>query len=215
LAKIAEAVRPSIAQRIAAEERAIDEATRDIDGMRTALAAKLLTDDDPTEADKLADAIAKADRRLGIRQDRLAALQGSKKREAADDRHRQKDISLGIFEQTLSNRVAAAALVDKAAAEFAASLIAYRAACRVPFEKWPATFPPIKLFEGASQGYIASRIAAALHMRASGSTAHTLLTELPARLGKQEEADIKLAASMVEDIRKSPLPKQFDDGIAA
>jgi len=144
----------------------------------------------------------------------LAALQGLRKRERVDQRQREKDAALAVFEQRVSDRVAAAARVDKAIKELAAALVAYRAACRAPFQSWPATFPPYKLFEGAARGHIDSRIASALHMRSTGA-AYTLLTELPGRLGSQEEQDVKLAASLVEDIRKAPLPQHHDEEIAA
>jgi hypothetical protein len=213
MARIAEAVRPSAAQRSENERRAIEECEREIEGLRTAHATALLADD-PADADKLAEQIAKAERRLSTRRDRLGALHGLNKRELAAQRQRDKDAALVTFEQGFSARVTAAARVDKAVAELAASLSAYRAACRVPFEVWPATFPDRKLFDGAAFGFIDSRIAHALHMRSPGA-AFTLLTALPGRLGSQEEQDIKLAASLVEDVRKSPIPGQPEQDLAA
>lgn len=214
MAKIVEAVRPTAAQRIESEQRAIAGIEQEIETLRSSQAGALIAED-PSEAERIADAIAKAKHRLGLRNDRVQALQRLQKREAVDRRQREKDAALARFEQRVSDRVAAAARVDKAVAELASSLTAYREACRAPFQQWPAAlFPDFKLFEGASRGFADSRIAAALHMRSTGA-AFTLLTALPGRLGSQQEQDVKLAASMVEDIRKAPLPSLPDAEEAA
>jgi hypothetical protein len=103
MAKIVEAVRPNTASRIAAEQRAIDGVVQEIEGLRAAQTEALLADD-PSEADKLADKIAAAERRLGVRRDRVKALQGQDRREKVDCRQQQKDAALIAFEKKFSDR---------------------------------------------------------------------------------------------------------------
>jgi hypothetical protein len=206
MSRIVQAVRGTPAQRVETERRAIADVEREIADLEQQRADKLVADD-PAEAVKLAEKIAAAHRRLETHNDRLTAFLAQARRHRTATRQEQKTAALAELERKFADRAVAAANLDKAIADFAASLKAYQTICREPFSAWPHDlFPSIKIFEGMSHSYAASRIAAALRMQSPGA-AHTLLTELGTRLGKLAELDIKQAASMIDDIRNSPLPK--------
>ena len=213
MAKIADAVRPSTAQRIAKEERAIADVERQIVDMQAAQKLRSL-DEEADEAVKIAEKISFAERRLIVHRERLKALHKQQRREAVDQLQRQKDAELQDFEKKLTGKATAGVRLDRAIVEFAAAMQAYNEACRAPFASWPATFPSIKIFEGFSHSHMDSRIASALRMR---SVAPELFANLSTRIGSIAERDIKIAASLVEDIRTAPLPKLHDDpeGMAA
>jgi hypothetical protein len=208
MAKIAEIVRPNAAQRIATERAAVAEIEREIAELEQQRTARLVSDDDPAEALKLAGRIAEAYRRLETRFDRIKALESHGRRERTNRRQQQKAEALATFEKGFADRSGAAARLDKAIAEFAGAVSAYQEACRKPFASWSRDlFPDIRLYEATSYNYAGSRIAAALRMQSPGA-AHALLTGLPARLGKFEDQDRERAASLIEDIRNAPLPAQ-------
>ena len=203
MAKIADAVRPNTAAKIASEHRAIAEVEHEIANLRAAQAGKLL-DDAPDDAIKLGEKIIFAERRLAVHQQRLAALQKHKRVETTVSRQQQKAAALADLEKKLTARAATAALVDKTLNEFVAALAAYRADCRAPFEAWPDTFPPIKLFESYVYSYAESRIGGALHMNTGAAV--ELFAALPRRVGSLAEKDVQISASILEDIRTAPLP---------
>jgi hypothetical protein len=207
MAKIIEAVRPNAAQRIATVQRVIDDAEKELGELRTAQAAKLL-DEDAAESIKIADKIEFAERRLGVFRERLAALQKLTRQEKIDQRARQKAEALTAFEKNFADaRVAAATRIIRATIELSAALRDHAQACREPFASYPHhLFPPIKTFEGSSYSYVPSVIASALRMQNPGA-AQTLLVKLPARISDLAERDVKLCASLLEDIRNAPLPK--------
>jgi hypothetical protein len=136
------------------------------------------------------------------------ALQKQPRREFVDRRQDEKDAALVAFEKKLSDRAAAAGRVEKAVAEFSASLTAYDNATRLAFAVWPDTFPPFTIFEGYSHSYLSRRIGGLLHM--NSGAAPTLFADLPRRLGSLTESEVRIAATIVEDVRSAPLPKQHD-----
>ncbi len=215
MAKIVEAIRPTAAHRLAAEQRAIADCEREIADLEQQRAAALLADD-PAEAVKLAATIATVRRRVETHQDRVAAFQKQSRREKTDQRQQQKAEALAAFEKNFADeRVAAAARIIQAARELSAALQDHAKACRQPFTAWPHhLFPPIKLFDGAAYSYAPSAIASALRMQNPG-VAPTLLADLPARIGDLAERDIKLCASLIEDIRIAELPRLPDASEAA
>jgi hypothetical protein len=113
---------------------------------------------------------------------------------------------LASFEKSLGDdRVAAATRIVKAATELGAALQDHGAACRAPLASWPHDlFPDIWQFDAAAYSHVASHIAAALRMQSPGA-AHTLLVNLPARLGDLVEREAALRASLIEDRRLSRL----------
>lgn len=205
MAKIVEAIRPTAAQRIASEQRAIADVEREIAALEEQRGTALLADD-PADAVKLGERIESAHRRLRVHGDRIAALQKQGRRETTDRRQQQKSEALASFEKQFADRDAAAVEVDRAIAAFSESLRRYRQACRAPFATWPDTFPPVRTYEGSSYSYVESRIASALRMQSPGA-AHTLLTELGTRLGSLAEHDRAHVATLIEDIRTAPLPQ--------
>jgi hypothetical protein len=215
MAKIVEAVRPSAAQRIATERSAIAEVEREIAELEQQRAARLVSDDDPAEALKLAGRIAEAYRRLETRLDRIKALERHGKRERTDRRQTAKAAALSEFEKRFAARRDAAARITRAISELSEALKEHQLACRAPFSAWPhELFPDQKIFQGLSYSFAAARIAAALRMQNPGA-AQTLLTDLPARLGDLAAHDAALAASLIEDIRSSPLPQMPETEAAA
>jgi hypothetical protein len=205
MAKIVEAIRPTAAHRIAHERQAISDCEREIADLQKARDEQLLADD-PGIALATSDKLAAAERRLAVHEKRLKAFEGQGRREATDRRQQQKTEALAAFEKQFAGRGAAAARVGAAVKELSESLKEYRAACRLPFASWPHDlFPSIKTFEGSSYSYAESKIGGALRMQ---SASPALFDALGARLGDLAERDIALGASIFEDIRNSPLPKQ-------
>lgn len=217
MTKIIQAVRPTAAHRIAAEQRAIADVERELADLEQQRAAALLLDD-PAEALKLGTTIATARRRLETHQDRLKAFHAQGRRETGTRRQQQKAEALAVFEKQFAERATTAERVTKAAAEFAAALQAHRDVCRIPFSEWPHDlFPSIKIFEGLAQSHIDSKIAGALKIQWPGA-AFELLSKMPDRLGNLAEQEVALGASIAADIRNAPLPDQrgkVDEGMAA
>lgn len=212
MSKIANAVRGTPVQRLEAEHGAIAQINLELAELEKQRATALLAES-ADEAVKLSEKIAAARRRLETAQDRLKAFQAQARRDTTDLRARQKQAALAEFEKLFADRAAAAARVEKAAGEFAASIEAYSVAARIPFAAaWPNDlFPSIKIFEGSAYSYLQSRIAYVLRMQPGA--AHDLLTKMPARLSGLAEREISLAASIAEDIRTAPLPplSQIED----
>jgi hypothetical protein len=208
MAKVVETiVRPSASSRVAAVRRAIADIELELVGLEQQRAGALV-EDDPDQALKLAEKISAAHRRLDTETDRLKVFEAKAKLERVDRRQKDKETALAAFEQSFADeRVAAATRIVQAAAELSSALQAHAKACRKPFASWPHDlFPSIKVFEGSSYSYVPSAIASALRMQNSGA-AYTLLVDLPARIGGLAERDVKLCASLLEDIRNSPLPR--------
>lgn len=216
MSRIIAAVRPTTAQKRAATERAIAATETELSELRTALVAALVDDDEGVEAAKLSNRIAAAEQRLSLQRARLAALAKQNRRETTDHQQQQKAEALAAFEKNFADeRVAAAARIVQATRELSAALQAHARACRQPFTAWPHhLFPPVKLFDGAAYSYVPSVIASALRMQNPGA-APGLLADLPARIGDLAERDIKLCASMIEDIRTAELPRLPDASEAA
>jgi hypothetical protein len=190
---------------MASERRALGELEQEIADLQ-AQREQTLLQDDPTEAVKLSDRISALQRQAGVRLDRIAAFGKQSKRDATEQRERDKAAALAVFEKKFADRATAAARVGKAIAELSASLKQYREAARLPFEPWPDTFPALRLFQDSAYSSLESRIGGALYMRSPGA-AHTLIADLGSRLGDLAEREIALGASLVEDIRTAPLPR--------
>ncbi len=204
MAKIVEAVRPNAAQRIVTERAAIADLERAIAELEQQRATALLADS-ADEAVKIAGRIAELRRRLETHFDRIKALESHGRRQRTDRRQEAKAAALAEFEKLFADRAAAAAKVEKSAAEFAASIEAYGVAARIPFAAWPNDlFGPISIYQDSAYSYLSSRVAYVLRM--PPGAAHDLLTKMPARLGGLAEREISLGASIVEDIRTAPLP---------
>jgi len=204
MAKFSDALRPNTTQRLAKEQAAFADQERQLAELRAAQAGKLL-DDEPDDAVKVAERIVFAERRAAVINQRIDALRKQLKREAIDRRKQDKDASLAVLEKKLSDRAAAAARVEKAVAEFSASLAAYDNACRSAFADWSDTFPPFTFYESYSTSYMSRRIGGLLNMH-SGA-APTLFADLPRRLGSLTENEVRIAASIISDIRSAAIPK--------
>jgi hypothetical protein len=210
MTRIVQAVRGTPTQRLEAERRAAADVEREIADLEQRRADALLADA-PDDALALAERIEAAERRL--------ATHADGRRAATDKRQQEKEAALEAFEKNFAeNRVAAATRIIQAVRDLSTALQDHAKACRGPFASWPHhLFPNFKTFEGSSYSYVPATIASALRMQNSGA-ALTLLVDLPARIGDLAERDVKLCASLLEDIRMAPLPKQpkiDDEEIAA
>jgi hypothetical protein len=117
MTKIVEAVRPTAAQRIAAEHRALSDIERKIANLSDARAAKLL------ESDGI-DAVAKIDREIseqhqaaGILRDRIDALHGEVRRQAQLVADREHADRIAVTEKALRVRDAKAVELETAIAD--------------------------------------------------------------------------------------------------
>jgi hypothetical protein len=113
MAKIAEAVRPSPEQRIAAEHLAIADVEREIGELEQHRGGALLADD-PAEPLKLAEKIAAARRRLDTHKDRVAALQAEVRRQAQLALDRERADLIASTEKALRDRDAIAVKLEAA-----------------------------------------------------------------------------------------------------
>jgi hypothetical protein len=198
-----------------ARERTIRE---NIAGQLAALDRKrpdLLMSDDPaivTRHDAEVERLFRADR---IHIERIAVLEQAQRDYGLQAAERRKAEALVAFEARLADRATAGARVEKAIAEFSASLEAYEAVCAAPFAEWPADlFPPLRQYWEYSRTNLIARIASD-EVLAIKSAAPTRLWEIAQRIGPIAARDIAFAASLVESIRTAPLPKQGDLEIAA
>jgi hypothetical protein len=113
MTKIVEAVRPTAAQRIAAEHRAIADVEREIAQLEQRRSDALLADD-AAEPLKLAEQIAAARRRLDTQHDRVAALRGEARRQAHLAADRERADRIAVTEKALRDRDAIAVKLETA-----------------------------------------------------------------------------------------------------
>jgi hypothetical protein len=210
-------VRPSAASRVASVRRAIADIEVELVGLEQQRAGALV-EDDPAAAIQLAEKISAVHRRLDTETDRLKAFEAKAKLERIDRRQQDKESALAAFETDFADRrVAAASRVVQAARELSTALQDHASACRRPFAEWKHDlFPEIKTYQDAAYSYIAGNIASALRMN-QGAAQH-LLVDLPNRIADLPDRDARLCATLIEDIRNAPLPKQRnvdDEEIAA
>ena len=211
MSKIANAVRGTPVQRLEAEHGAIAQINLELAELEKQRATALLAES-ADEAVKLSEKIAAARRRLETAQDRLKAFQAQARRDTTDLRARQKQAALAEFEKLFADRAAAAARVEKAAGEFAASIEAYSVAARIPFAAaWPNDCSRRSRFSRVRPIPISK-----VELRTScgcSPAPRRSVDENASEAVRASEREISLAASIAEDIRTAPLPplSQIED----
>jgi hypothetical protein len=117
MAKIVEAVRPTAAQRIAAEERALSDIERKITNLSDARSAKLIESDGVDDVATLDREIAAQHQTAGILRDRIEALHGEVRRQGQLAADRERADRIAVTETALRDRDAIAVKLETSIAD--------------------------------------------------------------------------------------------------
>jgi hypothetical protein len=117
MTKIVEAVRPTAAQRIAAEERALSDIERKIASLSDTRAAKLLESDGVEQIAKIDQELEAQHKAAGILRDRVEALHGEVRRQAQLAADRERADRIAVTEKALRDRDAIAVKLETAIAD--------------------------------------------------------------------------------------------------
>jgi hypothetical protein len=117
MTKIVEAVRPTAARRIAAEERALSDIERKIASLSDTRAAKLLESDGVEQIAKIDQELEAQHKAAGILRDRVEALHGEVRRQAQLAADRERADRIAVTEKALRDRDAIAVKLETAIAD--------------------------------------------------------------------------------------------------
>jgi hypothetical protein len=117
MTKIVEAVRPTAAQRIAAEERALSDIERKIASLSDTRAAKLLESDGVEQIAKIDQELEAQHKAAGILRARVEALHGEVRRQAQLAADRERADRIAVTEKALRDRDAIAVKLETAIAD--------------------------------------------------------------------------------------------------
>jgi hypothetical protein len=159
---------------------------------------------------KLDQQIDHAQRTARIHADRLPLLKAKLHEERRREVEKQKAAALKTFEARMADEIAAGRHLDRAVAAFSAALRAYETASKATASAWNGALFPRHLGHGVPSNLF-QRLANELRIPGGASTAHTLLTELPQRLGSVADSDVSYSNSLIADIREAPLPELRED----